>query len=137
MAAARRACILAGVVAALALLPGGAAGEPRLAGTGHCPVFPQSTPWNRPVDKLPLDRRSDAIVDAIGRDAHAHADFGSGLYNGAPIGIGYVTVTPKTKRVPVSFEYADESDKGPYPVPPDVPVEGGRSSDGDRHVILV
>jgi hypothetical protein len=37
----------------------------------------------------------------------------------------------------VSFEYAHESDKGPYPLPPRVPIEGGRHSDGDRHVIVV
>jgi len=66
-----------------------------------------------------------------------HADFGSGLYQGAPIGIPFVTVRGGRPRVPVSFEYASESDRGPYPVPPRVPVEGGRGSDGDRHVIVV
>jgi hypothetical protein len=39
--------------------------------------------------------------------------------------------------VPVGFEYADESDRGRYPIPRNAPVEGGRSSDGDRHVIVV
>src|SRR5215212_2455347 len=40
-------------------------------------------------------------------------------------------------RVPVSFDYADESDPGPYPIPPDAPIEGGASSTGDRHVLVV
>ena len=74
---------------------------------------------------------------SIGRDANVHADFGSGLYEGAKIGIPFVTVASSQRRVPVSFEYADESDRGPYPIPRDVPIEGGRGSDGDRHVIVV
>ena len=37
----------------------------------------------------------------------------------------------------MSFDYADESDRGRYPIPRRVPIEGGRSSDGDRHVIVV
>ena len=39
--------------------------------------------------------------------------------------------------MPVSFEYADESDGRRYPIPPNAPIEGGRSSGGDRHVLLV
>ena len=66
-----------------------------------------------------------------------HADFGSGLYEGGPIGIPYVTVARSQPRVPVSFDYADESNRGPYPIPRSVPIEGGRGSDGDRHVIVV
>ena len=66
-----------------------------------------------------------------------HADFGSGRYEGARIGIPFVTVGRSQKRVPVSFEYASESDREPYPIPRDVPIEGGRGSDGDRHVIVV
>ena len=56
-----------------------------------------------------------------------HADFGSGLYEGGPIGIPYTTVSRRQKRVRVSFDYADESDKGPYPIPRDAPIEGGRA----------
>ncbi|HEY1358718.1 MAG TPA: hypothetical protein VGF21_10470, partial [Thermoleophilaceae bacterium] len=56
---------------------------------------------------------------------------------GAPIGIPYRTVSKRQKHVPVSFDYSDESDHGRYPIPKNAPVEGGRSSDGDRHVIVV
>ena len=80
---------------------------------------------------------SDAIVRSIGLGEHMHADFGSGLYQGAPIGIPFVTVGRRTRRVPVSFEYASESNRGRYPIPRGVPIEGGRGSDGDRHVIVV
>ena len=43
----------------------------------------------------------------------------------------------RQRKVPVSFDYADESDRGPYPIPAGAPIEGGRNSDGDRHVIVV
>jgi len=80
---------------------------------------------------------SKRMVRAIGAGDTMHADFGSGLYQGARIGIPFVTVKRSHRRVPVSFEYAGESDPGPYPIPRGVPIEGGRDSDGDRHVIVV
>ena len=100
-------------------------------------MFPKSSHWNQPVDDLPVLRGSDRMVRAIGADDTMHADFGSGLYEGARIGIPFVTVGRSQLKVPVRFEYADESDPGPYPIPRDVPIEGGRGSDGDRHVIVV
>jgi hypothetical protein len=121
------------VTAAAAL---GAADTPRPK-VGSCAVFPKNNPWNQRVDKLPVASNSDTIVRSIGRDEGMHADFGSGLYEGRPIGIPYTTVGRGQKRVHVKFDYADESDKGPYPIPRNAPVEGGRSSDGDRHVIVV
>ena len=109
-------------------------GAAALAG---CPVFPADNHWNLRVDELPVLPSSDAIVRSIGASEHMHADFGSGRYQGAPIGIPYVSVRRGQQRVPVSFDYADESDRGRYPIPRRVPVEGGRRSDGDRHVIVV
>ena len=102
-----------------------------------CPVFPADNPWNQRVDRLPVHPRSDAIVRSIGAGDNMHADFGSGRYEGGPIGIPYVTVRAGQRRVPVSFDYADESDRGRYPIPPRAPIEGGRGSDGDRHVLVV
>jgi hypothetical protein len=89
------------------------------------------------VDRLPVHPSSDAIVRSIGSRETMHADFGSGRYAGGPIGIPFVAVKGDQPRVRVSFEYADESDRGRYPIPRRVPIEGGRSSDGDRHVIVV
>jgi hypothetical protein len=66
-----------------------------------------------------------------------HADFGAGLWEGRPIGIPYTTVSRRQRRVPVSFEYAAESDRGRYPIPRNAPIEGGRNAEGDRHVIVV
>src|SRR5215213_690331 len=102
-----------------------------------CPVFPADNPWNQRVDALPLHPRSDAIVRSIGESDNMHADFGAGRYEGAPIGIPFVTVRAGQRRVPVGFDYADESDRGRYPIPPRAPIEGGRGSDGDRHVLVV
>jgi len=120
--------LLAAVVGLAAAAP--AQAPPRLAG---CAVFPASNPWNQRVDKLPVAADSAAIVASIGRDAPLHADFGSGLWQGAPIGIPYDVVTRATPRSRVVFDYADESDRGPYPIPAGVHVEGG----GDRHALLV
>lgn len=105
-----------------------------------CPVFPVNNVWNVPVDTLPLDANSDAYVATIGATAHAHADFGSGEWppgSGSPIGIPYVTVPGSQPLVAVTFDYDDESDPGPYPIPPDAPIEGGPGSDGDRHVLVL
>ncbi|MFC7248154.1 hypothetical protein ACFQO7_37325, partial [Catellatospora aurea] len=88
------------------------------------------------MSKLPVHRSSAALVNSIGAASRMHPDFGSGLWQGAPIGIPVTTIKPGQKTVKVSFEYASESDKGPYPVPADAKIEGGRDSSGDRHVIL-
>jgi len=121
---------------AVATLVQSGAGRP-LPSAAKCPIFPRSSQWNLRVDRLPVHPRSDAIVGAVGRSERAHADFGSGLYEGRPIGIPYRVVSGRQRRVPVRFEYASESDRGRYPIPRDVPIEGGRSSDGDRHVIVI
>ena len=123
---------------AVAVAAAASVGEGRpLPGAPKCPLFPRSSHWNQRVDRLPLHPRSQAIVAAVGRSRSAHADFGSGLYEKRPIGIPFRVVSARQPRVPVSFEYASESDRGSYPLPADVPIEGGRDSDGDRHVIVV
>jgi hypothetical protein len=124
-------------LATTALFPAFWAHGSRLAGAPDCRVFPKDNPWNRPVDDLPLHPRSDEIVASIGLGEGLHPDFGSGHWDGGPIGIPFTTVPRNQNRVPVRFHYAGESDPGPYPIPKDAPVEGGRLSDGDRHVIVV
>lgn len=130
--------LMAGVLFSnMAPTPSTDAGAGPLTGAPHCPIFPANNPWNRRVDRLPVHPRSDAIVASIGLDEGLHADFGSGRWEGAPIGIPFTTVPRGQKEVPVRFGYASESDPGPYPIPSDAPIEGGRSSTGDRHVIVV
>jgi hypothetical protein len=100
-------------------------------------VFPANNPWNQRVDRLPVAKDSSRLVASIGVSSPVHPDFGSGLYAGEPIGIPYAVVSNRTRRVRVTFDYASESDKGPYPIPRGVPIEGGARSTGDRHVIVV
>lgn len=110
------------------------------AGDVPCAVFPADNPWNTDISGYPLHARSDAFIDSIGRAAMMHPDFGT-VWEGAPIGIPYVEVGASTPRVPVTFEYADESDPGPYPIPPDAPIEGvgegNPDAGGDRHVLAL
>jgi hypothetical protein len=123
------------VVVAVCLLGlgGAAASATRLPGAPACPVFPADNPWNRRVDRLPVAASSAAIVRSIGLDEHLHADFGSGLWEGSPIGIPVTVVSRATPRSRVSFEYADESDRVGYPIPAGVRIEGG----SDHHALLV
>jgi len=110
-----------------------ATAAPQIAG---CPTLPADNIWNARVDTLPRHPNSDAYIATMGSTRGVHPDFGT-VYEGAPIGIPYVTVPGSQPRVPVSFDYDDESDPGPYPIPADAPIEGGAQSDGDRHVLVV
>jgi hypothetical protein len=103
----------------------------------NCPVFPDTSVWNRPVSTLPVRDDSRTIVSSIGARLRLHADFGSGLWDGGPIGIPITVVDSSVPRSFVDFGYADESDPGPYPLPDDVSIEGGPSADGDRHAVIV
>ena len=124
-------------MAALCALGAVASSGHPLPAAKRCRVFPASNPWNERVDRLPVASNSASIIRAIGPSDPVHPDFGSGRYNGAPIGIPYTTVPRNQRRVRVRFQYADESDRGPYPIPRNTPIEGGRRSAGDRHVIVV
>ena len=118
---------------------GSAGGTPALgvnASLQGARPFPDDNPWNTPIDSDPVDPDSDLLIDSIGRTASFHPDFGA-LWNGGPFGIPYVVVSGDTPKVPVSFQYADESDAGPYPIPPGAPIEGGATSQGDRHILVV
>lgn len=133
---------LLSVVLALAAggaVPAGALGAPAppLPSVAGCPVLSARSAWNQRVDRLPVARDSATLVRSIGLGAGFHADFGSGTWDGGPIGIPYTVVGAAQPRVPVSFGYASESDRGPYPVPRGAPVEGGPRADGDRHVLVV
>jgi hypothetical protein len=131
LAAAATAFVTATAAGATSSLP------PSIAG---CPVFPATSVWNKPVDKLSVANDSTQIIRSIGVDVGVHADFGSGLYDGSRIGIPYVVVHgAKTPKSRLAFDYADESDKGPYPIPAGVPIEGAPApaNDGDRHALIV
>ncbi|GAC1474677.1 MAG: hypothetical protein NVSMB9_25500 [Isosphaeraceae bacterium] len=98
--------------------------------------FPANDPWNQVIAKSAIDPLSDAILRRIGLDKPLHPDFGT-VYQGAPNGIPYMVVPGTQPRVPVKFSYAEESDPGPYPIPPNAPIEGGPKAEGDRHVLII
>lgn len=107
-----------------------------LPGAPRCPIFPPNNPWNQRVDQLPVATDSAQVISSIGLGEPVHPDFGT-VWDGAPNGIPFMVVSNRVRRVPVHFEYADESDGGPYPIPRRAPIEGGPRSTGDRHVIVV
>jgi hypothetical protein len=105
---------------------------------GPCTIFPSDNIWNRNISALPTHTMSDQYIANIGLGSHVHADFGSGLWDGGPIGIPFVNVPGNQPFVPINFiAYGNESDPGPYPVPTTAPVEGGPDADGDRHVLVI
>jgi hypothetical protein len=141
-------CAVAAVLVAFAVflaltpLPGqpaanGRGGSPVLKTPhGDVPIFPPDNPWNQDVSRLPVHPLSADYIASIGAEKPLHPDFGT-VWEGAPCGIPYCVAGPDQPKVKVTFEYADESDKGPYPIPPDAPIEGGPLAKGDRHVLVI
>lgn len=105
-------------------------------------IFPASHPLNEDITNKAVDPNSSKILNNIGLDVGLFTDFGSGTYQGKPIGIPYTAVSNEETEVPITYRaneyddnYGDESDQGPFPIPLDAPVEG--NGEGDSHVISV
>jgi len=116
--------------------PGGGPPAPSPAGPAlaGCPMFPADNDWNLDVSSAPVDPRSDAYLAFMGASwRNLHADFGANPTYGIP----FVVVAGSQPRTPMSFLYSGESDPGPYPYPPDIPIQGGPSAGGDRHAIAL
>ncbi|MFN8634869.1 MAG: hypothetical protein U0893_13515 [Chloroflexota bacterium] len=122
----------AALAGAPALVPAGApaAAPPSIGG---CQMFPTDNVWNARVDTLPTHAKSDNWVNSVGRNTGLKADFGSGLWQGSPIGIPFMTIPGTQAPATIDFYYPDESDPGPYRIPPDALIEGG----SDNHILLV
>ena len=104
---------------------------------GGCQIFPADNAWNTNISNYPVDPNSANYINAILNDGsgntNLHPDFGEDPTYGIPF-----TIVPSAQPlVPMSFTYASESDPGPYPFPPNAPIEGGASSSGDRHVLVL
>jgi hypothetical protein len=104
----------------------------------RCPVFPADSYWHADVSALPVNARSDQWLAHMSPDALLHPDFGP-AFGAAPVDYGIpITVVGGTHaKVHVHFSFAGESDRLLYPLGADTKIEGGRSSDGDRHAIVV
>ena len=104
--------------------------------------FPADNSWNADISQAPVDPNSANLIASIGLTTGLHPDFGSGTYGGSIIGIPYVVVSNSQAPVPIKFTlYGNQSDPGPYPVPPSAPIEGskpnGHRFGGDRHVLVL
>jgi hypothetical protein len=101
---------------------------PLRTGSVACTVFPSTNVWNKPVDTLPVASDSSTMINAIGRTSYVHPDF-----DAVGDGIPYNVVTSATPTYTVHFDYASESDPGPYPIPANPLIEGG----SDRHLLSI
>ena len=104
-------------------------------------LFPADNPWNQTVNAAPVSANSSTLVGSIGVASHVHADFGSGLWDGARLGIPYNVVAGTQPKVAVVVDdYADESDRLSVPIPANAVIEGdpraGAANDGDRHLLV-
>jgi len=130
------------VISFLLLPPGLFAASPKIAG---CLTFPADNIWNAPVDTLPLAANSTAYINTIGANTRLHPDFGAPYPEGGklvPIGIPFNIVSSSQQKKSVNFDYDDESDAGPYPIPDNPLIEGvlpkgDQTTDGDRHILIV
>jgi hypothetical protein len=123
----------------LAVLPRATGPGTVLPGT-TCAVFPSDNVWNTNISKLPVSPHSAAWIASIDQGDPAidlHPDFGPGGGASSPYGIPYTVISASQPFVHVSFDYASQSDRGPYPFGPNTPIEGGVSSTGDRHALMV
>ncbi|MBC8144222.1 MAG: hypothetical protein H7X80_01485 [bacterium] len=104
---------------------------------GPCDVFPADNPWNVDVSQFPVHPQSTMFVESIdlgSTSKRVHPDFGTNPEYGIP----YVYVSAAQARVQITYDaYGNESDRGPFPIPPDAPVEGGNGATGDRHVLAI
>ena len=106
------------------------AAPPSISG---CQIFPQNNIWNARIDNLPVHTLSSQWVNTIGRNTGFHMDFGSGEWDGGPIGIPYNIVDGSVPKVSVNFYYPEESDPGPYPIPSNPLIEYG----SDHHILML
>ena len=129
----RRSVVISAAFAVTLLVGCGSANSapPNLAG---CQILPANNVWNAPIDTLPLHASSNAWVNTIGATTKLHPDWG---ITETFYGIPFATVTSAQPKVPITFDYPNESDPGPYPIPANVPIEGGPTGTGDRHVLVI
>jgi hypothetical protein len=113
----------------------------QLADAENIAIFPADNPWNQDISGSLVDPNSSQIIAQFS-SSKLKADFGSGLWDNATIGIPYTVVCGSQPKVAVTFRansndgnYGNESDPGPYPIPSDAPIEG--NGQGDSHVLVV
>ena len=114
---------------------------PILAG---CPVLPPDSAWNTDISHAAPAADSAALVGAQATGHDVHLDFGD---TQREYGIPFAIAPAGQRRVAITYgtdgaDYGDESDHGPFPIPPTAPIEGANAqqpnpTEGDRHVLVV
>lgn len=112
-------------------------------------VLPRDNPWNEDVSHRPVLKNSDAMIARINADLSSSRRSLRAFQE-----MNFVLVPDAQPLAPIQFvDYPDESDPGPYPIPPNMPIEtwpsqtGGLTlqewqrdvaeEGGDRHAIIV
>jgi hypothetical protein len=114
-----------------------AAPGPRVPGTA-CPAFPSDNVWNTPINRLPVDPRSAAwLAHTAAGSTLLHPDYGPAGGGALPYGIPWQLTSRHPAFVRLHFQYASQSDRGPYPLSARTPIEGGPNATGDRHALMV
>src|SRR6185436_7636134 len=101
-------------------------------------VFPKNNPWNEDISKRPVHPDSDRIIAAIGKEKTVRCN----------LDMAFILVPATQPRIEVKIGSPGESDKGPYPVPDNAPIEGwpmdGKTLEAaqqgggsDRHMLVV
>src|SRR5258706_2979689 len=77
------------------------------ADAGNIEIFPADNPWNEDISSSPVDPYNSQIISSFSTNI-IKADFGSGLWDNAPLGIPYVVVCGSQQKLPVTFtDYGD------------------------------
>jgi hypothetical protein len=112
-------------------------------------VFPRDSAWNEDISRRPVLANSDAMIAMITSELLSTRRTLRAFYE-----MNFVLVPDNQPIVPISFfNYEDESDPSPYPIPANLPIEtwpretGALTLDqwqldvnddgGDRHSIIV
>ena len=95
-----------------------------------CSVFPSNNIWNADISSLPVHAQSAAWLNSTGANSGTklHPDFG-----GPPYGIPFNVVDNSHATTNFTFQYAGESDPGPYPYGNDLLIENG----SDAHLLSI
>jgi Fibronectin type III domain len=117
------------VVAALVAIQARPALAANVPGTS-CSAFPASNVWNTDISGLPVHSQSAAWLASTGATGGRllHPDFGA-----PPYGIPFNVVDNTRATTSFTFQYASESDPGPYPYGNDLLIEQG----SDAHLLSI
>ena len=136
----RRLPLTAALVGAMvcAAVPTARGAQAAVPGAPACPVFPADNVLNTDISTLPVNPHSSQWLASMGGPGRMlHPDFGPSGDPRVPYGIPYTVVGASHPKVSIAFQYASESDPGPYPFGADTPIEGGAASTGDRHALML